>query len=219
MQDQSNPKQPSVTCTWATFALSKSGKSAEKCPWWQMAVHRAGSVNGESGFTLIDLLFTCSLIALISTMAVPGLLRARGVAQSASAIGTMRVINSAQLSFAVTCGSGFYAPTLPTLGVVPPGGVAAFLPADLATGVTFTKQGYSFTMSGTAFTGSPASCNGLAADSAAPGYAAMADPLDAQGNPRFFGTNADGTIYENPTTFIGQMPESGPPPIGTAVQR
>jgi type II secretory pathway pseudopilin PulG len=183
-----------------------------------MAVHKAGSINGESGFTLIDLLFTCSLIALISTMAVPGLLRARGVAQSAAALGTMRVINSAQLSFAVTCGSGFYAPTLPTLGVIPPGGVSAFLPSDLSSGPSFTKQGYSYTMTGTAFSGAPASCNGLAADSAAPGYAATADPLDAQGNPRFFATNADGTIYENPTTFAGVMPESGPPPIGTPVK-
>lgn len=184
-----------------------------------MPVHRAESINGESGFTLIDLLFTCSLIALISTMAVPGLLRARGVAQSASAIGTMRVINSAQLSFAVTCGSGFYAPTLPTLGVIPPGGVAAFLPSDLSSGVTFIKQGYSYTMTGTAFAGAPASCNGLAADSAAPGYAATADPLDPVGNPRFFGTNADGTLYENATTFIAVMPESGPPPVGTPLQR
>lgn len=184
-----------------------------------MPVHRAGSIRGESGFTLIDLLFTCSLIALISTMAVPGLLRARGVAQSASAVGTMRVINSAQLSFAVTCGSGFYAPTLPTLGVIPPGGAAAFLPSDLSSGATFIKQGYSFTMTGTPFAGAPASCNGLAADSAAPGYAATADPLDAVGNPRFFGTNADGTLYENATSFIGVMPEGGPPPIGTALQR
>lgn len=184
-----------------------------------MSVHRGRAINGESGFTLIDLLFTCSLIALISTMAVPGLLRARGVAQSASAIGTMRVINSAQLSFAVTCGSGFYAPALPTLGIVPPGGVQAFLPPDLATGATFLKQGYTFTMTGSAFSGAPASCNGLAADSAAPGYAATADPLDSQGNPRFFGTNADGTIYENATSFAGIMPESGPPPVGTPLQR
>ena len=85
-----------------------------------MPTHKTAAVNGESGFTLIDLLFTASLICLIATMAVPGLLRARGAAQSSSAVGTLRVVNSAQLSFAVTCGSGFYSPNFTTLGMMPP---------------------------------------------------------------------------------------------------
>ncbi len=69
----------------------------------------------ESGFTLIDLLFTASLICTLCTMALPSLYRAKGVAQAASAISTIRVVNSAQLSFAVACGSGFYSPDFPTL--------------------------------------------------------------------------------------------------------
>jgi len=88
-----------------------------------MPTHKTAAVNGESGFTLIDLLFTASLICLIATMAVPGLLRARGAAQSSSAVGTLRVVNSAQLSFAVTCGSGFYSPNFTTLGMMPPNSV------------------------------------------------------------------------------------------------
>ncbi|HEY3883795.1 MAG TPA: hypothetical protein VGL62_01210 [Vicinamibacterales bacterium] len=182
-----------------------------------MSVHKAASIDAEDGFTLIDLLFTCSLIALLCTLAVPGLMRARGVAQSASAVGTLRVINSAQLSFAVTCGSGFYSPDLATLGVLPPSAVQAFLPPDLSSGASFVKQGYSFTMTGTSFTGAPASCNGLGTDLAAPGYVATADPLDAVGNPNFFGTNADGTIYENAATMNGLLPESGPPSEGTPI--
>ena len=43
---------------------------------------------GESGFTLIDLLFTASLICTLCTMALPSLYRARGAAQSASAVST-----------------------------------------------------------------------------------------------------------------------------------
>src|SRR5919199_964929 len=128
-----------------------------------MTVHKAATIKSESGFTLIDLLFVCSLIGLISTLAIPGLMRARGVAQSASAVGTLRVINSAQLSFAVTCGSGFYAPDLQTLGVKPPSAFQAFLPPELATGVTFVKSGYTFSMTGTSLPSAPASCNGLAA--------------------------------------------------------
>jgi competence protein ComGC len=172
----------------------------------------------EKGFTLIDLLFTCSLIGLISTLAIPGLMRARGVAQSASAIGTLRVINSAQLSFAVTCGSGFYSPNLQTLGVVPPAAFQAFLPPELSSAATFLKAGYSFSMTGTAATGAPASCNGLAAGEGAPGYIAIGDPIDPIGNPHFFGTNADGTIYEDSASLSAVLPESGPSPSGTPIK-
>jgi type II secretory pathway pseudopilin PulG len=180
-----------------------------------MAINKAAATNGEAGFTLIDLLFTASLICLIATMAVPGLLRARGVAQAASAVGTLRVVNSAQLSFAVTCGSGFYAPNFPTLGIVPPNGIQAFLPPELATADAFLKQGYSFSMAATSLAGAPGTCNGLAPGNTAPGYSAIADPLDPVGNPHFYATNADGTIYLNASSFTGIMPESGPPPVGT----
>jgi len=181
-------------------------------------VHKTVGLKSEKGFTLIDLLFTCSLIGLLSTLAIPGLMRARGVAQSASAIGTLRVVNSAQLSFAVTCGSGFYAPDLPTLGVAPPAGFTAFLPAELTSGASFMKSGYSFSMTGTSLGGAPASCNGLAAGMGAPGYVAVGDPIDPVGNPHFYGTNADGTIYEAASTFSGTMPESGPSPMGTPIK-
>jgi hypothetical protein len=151
-------------------------------------------------------------------MALPSLLRARGVAQSASAVATLRVVNSAQLSFAVTCGSGFYSPTFPTLGVAPPSAVSAFLPPELTSGVSFLKQGYSFNMAGTSLAGAPSSCNGLPAGGGAPGYTATADPLDPVGNPHFYATNADGTIYVHDATMSGIMPESGPPSAGTPVK-
>jgi type II secretory pathway pseudopilin PulG len=183
-----------------------------------MPVNKTATTTGESGFTLIDLLFTASLICTIATMALPSLLRARGVAQSASAVATLRVVNSAQLSFAVTCGSGFYSPTFPTLGVAPPASSTAFLPPELTSGASFIKQGYSYNMTGTALPGAPASCNGLAPGGAAPGYAAAADPLDAVGNPQFYATNADGAIYQHTSSFVGSMPESGPPPFGTPVK-
>jgi type II secretory pathway pseudopilin PulG len=182
-----------------------------------MPTKHAASVKGESGFTLIDLLFTASLICTLCTMSLPSLLRARGAAQSASAVGTLRVVNSSQLSFAVTCGSGFYAPDFPALGVAPPNSPAAFLPPELSSGPSFVKQGYSYSMTGTALPGAPPTCNGLAGGMSAPGYAAMADPLDPVGNPHFFGSNADGTIYELNGTFSGSMPESGPPSVGTPV--
>ena len=183
-----------------------------------MAGLKASSLKSESGFTLIDLLFVCSVIGLLSTLAIPGLMRARGVAQSASAIGTLRVINSAQLSFAVTCGSGFYAADLPTLGVKPPSAFQAFLPPELTTGATLLKSGYNFTLTGSVLAGSPASCNGLSSGMTAPGYVAIADPVDPVGNPHFYGTNADGTIYEDGSSLASAMPESGPSQRGAPIK-
>ena len=84
---------------------------------------KVGAVRNESGFTLIDLLFVIAIIGLLSTLAIPGLMRARGAAQSASALGTIKVVNSAQLSFAITCGLGFYSPNFQQLGVTPPSAI------------------------------------------------------------------------------------------------
>lgn len=183
-----------------------------------MPIIRAASRKGESGFTLIDLLFTASLICTLATMSLPSLLRARGAAQSASALGTVRVVNSSQLSFAVTCGSGFYAPDFPTLGIPPPNTPTAFLPPELTTGVSFLKQGYTYNMSGTVLAGAPPTCNGKPTGSVAPGYILTADPLDPVGNPHFYGSNADGTIYVHNATLLGSMPESGPPSAGMPIK-
>jgi hypothetical protein len=148
-------------------------------------------------------------------MALPSLLRARGVAQAASAVGTVRVVNSSQLSFAVTCGSGFYSPDFPMLGIAPAGSMTGFLPAELSSGASFVKQGYRFDMTGTVLAGAPPTCNGKPQGSSSPGYAVLADPLDPIGNPHFYGSNADGTIYEHTSSLAGWMPESGPSPVGT----
>jgi hypothetical protein len=172
----------------------------------------------EEGFTLIDMLFVVALIGLISTLAIPGVMRARGAAQSASALGTLRVINSAQLSFAITCGLGFYAPSFPPLAVTPPGAMDAFLAPELATGPTFVKSGYNFSMAGTALPGAPASCNGLPIGQSAAGYAVVADQLDGASSARFFGSNADGVIYEHSASLGAVMPEGGAPSDGAPIK-
>ncbi|MGH9374198.1 MAG: prepilin-type N-terminal cleavage/methylation domain-containing protein [Vicinamibacterales bacterium] len=177
------------------------------------------AIRNQDGFTLIDMLFVVALIGLLSTLAIPGLMRARNAAQSASALGTIRLVNSAQLSYAITCGLGFYSPDFPTLTVKPPHATEAFLAADLATGPTFLKSGYNFSMAGTPQPGAPASCNGLAAGAAAPAYALIADQLDATPTKgRFFGTNADGAIYEDTSSLAATMPEAGAPPQGEPIK-
>jgi type II secretory pathway pseudopilin PulG len=204
----------------ATFRQTQNGKAPiiVNREGATMTSCRVGGERSESGFTLIDLLFVISLIGLLSTLAIPGLMRARGAAQSASALGTIKVVNSAQLSFAITCGLGFYSPDFQTLGVIPPASVDAFLSPEMSTGPTFIKSGYLFSMAGTGLPGAPASCNGLAPGAAASGYAVVGDPLDTTPPARYLGSNADGTIYEDTASFMATMPETGEPPSGTPIK-
>lgn len=183
-----------------------------------MTLSTAGRASNEAGFTLIDILFVIAILGLLATAAIPGLTRARSVAQSASALGTLQVINSAQLSYAITCGLGFYAPDFTVLTAPPPASSQPFLPPELATGVTFVKAGYNFSMAGTAQAGAPATCNGLGMGASVSAYAAVADYLGANPNARFFGTNADGIIYEHNLSLAAIMPETGPPPAGSAIK-
>ena len=99
----------------------------------------------------------------------------------------------------------------------PPSANEAFLGPDLTSGPTFNKSGYNFSLAGTALAGAPATCNGLGAGVASPGYAVVADSLDPQNN-RFFGSNADGVLYEHTLSLAKSMPESGPPPAGAPIK-
>jgi hypothetical protein len=70
-------------------------------------------------------------------------------------------------------------------------------------------------MAATDFPASPATCNALPAGSTSPAYALVADQLGASGsNARFFGTNADGILWEHTSSFGAIMPETGRPTAG-----
>ena len=75
-----------------------------------------------------------AIIGIIAAFAVPGLMRARMSGNEASAIGSLRAINSAQSTYAAGCGSGFYAPSLANLATAPlVAGGDGFIGPDLAT--------------------------------------------------------------------------------------
>ena len=165
------------------------------------------------GFALIDLIFVCGIIGLLASIALPRLTQAKSAAGSASAIGTLRSINSAQLTFALTCGAGFYAPSLTKLGTAPPGSNEPFIGGGLGAADTVIKSGYIVKVEATPFGGAPPSCNGLGGGETGQGFKAAADPADVQ-NKRHFATNANNAIYEDAASLYLGMPESGEPVDG-----
>ncbi len=169
------------------------------------------------GFALIDLIFACGIIALLCCIALPRLLLARQGAAASSAIGSMRAISSAQLTYALTCGGGFYAPNLTTLGTAPPGSNEPFIGGGLGSADTVLKSTYTIQLTATAFGGAPPSCNGAGAGVDGQGFKAGADAT-VPGNPRFFGTNANGVIYEDVASLYPAMPEVGLPGSGHVLQ-
>jgi type II secretory pathway pseudopilin PulG len=169
--------------------------------------HRV-TVRPAHGFALIDLVFVCGIIGILSSIALPRLSVARQAAGAASAIGSMRAINSAELTFAFSCGSGFYAPSLTTLGTPPIGTTEPFISKNLSVADTVTKSGYTFQLSGTPYPGAPPSCNGLALSASAQGFKAGGDPA-VPGNIRFFATNSTNTIVEDIASLYATMPENG----------
>ena len=175
------------------------------------------STNNEAGFTLIDVLFTMAIIGTLSTIAMPGLIRARSQASTAGAIGSLRVINSGQLSYAITCASGFYSPTLQILGTAAPGTAHAFIPLDLGAPGVIIKNNYRIEMAGTPIASAPPSCNGAGAGQGVVGYRTGATSQD--GNfPVHFSSNTSGAIWTGSVPLFATTGEAAGPPAGTLVK-
>ena|SRR5579871_4794237 len=141
----------------------------------------------QKGFSLIELLIVVAIILIIAAIAIPNLLRAKISANEASAVGSLRTINTAAVMYSTTYGS--YPSTLVSLGG-PAGGTAVSTSAELIDAVLAggTKSGYSF-----AYTSGTTDSSGNVWS-----YTLTATPVNVgiTGQRRFF-TDQSGVIRAN----------------------
>jgi type IV pilus assembly protein PilA len=144
----------------------------------------------QGGFSLIELLIVVAIILIIAAIAIPSLLTSRMSANEASAVQSLRTIQSAETSYATTYPDVGFSATLADLGGSGGGACTAsstqacLIDAVLASG---TKSGYVITWTGDGLTPSV-------------GYTINADP-SARGSSgrRSFFTNYPGVIRFNDT--------------------
>lgn len=111
-------------------------------------------MRGARGFSLVELLIVVAIILLIAAIAVPSFLRSRIVANESAAVGALRTLNTAQISYESAYSAVGYATTLGALAgtscAPPSSSGACLIDTTLAGGV---RNGYSFSLGGTS--GSP----------------------------------------------------------------
>ncbi len=142
----------------------------------------------QAGFSIIELLIVVAIILIIAAIAIPNLMTARMSANEASAVQSVRMIQSSETAYATTYPTVGFSATLAALGdssnsaCSASSAQACLIDSVLASG---NKSGYAFTWTGDGLT--PSVAYNINADPSARG---------ASGRRSFF-SNYPGVIRYN----------------------
>ena len=100
--------------------------------------------NAQKGFSLIELLIVVAIILIIAAIAIPNFLHSKIAANQSSAVGSMRSLNTACVSYSTSYGQ--FPTSLTDLGPIGSGGTTSSTSADLIDSVlaSGSKSGYTF---------------------------------------------------------------------------
>jgi prepilin-type N-terminal cleavage/methylation domain-containing protein len=144
------------------------------------------------GFSLIELLIVVAIILIIAAIAIPNLLRSRIAANQASAVGSLRTLNTSEVTYSSTFNVGFsysmaYLAPPASASTNPTSTAAGLIDSVLASG---SKSGYSFT-----YTPGASDSTGRINT-----YTFTAVPITSSTGTNYYFTDQSGVIRQNSTT-------------------
>jgi len=157
--------------------------------------------NKQKGFSLIELLIVVAIILIIAAIAIPNLLRSKMAANEASAVSSLRTLNTSIVAFQTE-----YNTDPANLTNLAPATTPSSLGADLVDNLLSTdpanKSGYTITYTaGAPGSGSPAITT----------YTMIAVPQSTSTGQRRFFTDQSGVIRQRTD---GTTPDASSSPIG-----
>ena len=161
----------------------------------------------QKGFSLIELLIVVAIILIIAAIAIPNLLRSRIAANEASAVGSVRTINTSEVTYASTYSDIGYSSSLANLGpasstdactgtVSSAGACLIDTVLANATSSTSPKSGFFFTYTNT--TGTPSIIYTLKADPAVRGQTGQRSFFSDQSGVIRFNATAAASATDKP---------------------